>query len=542
MRALRNIPIQRKLRVVILATCSAALVVACGALFALQFFFFKRDFERDLSAVAEIIANNSTAALSFRDESAAREILGSLRAKPHILGAAIMLKNGTTLAQTGEQIFPDAINVPPPTGLQDQGGEWFYTTPVVLDGEQLGTLVLHPDYRAQANELFRVYAAILVAVLAISFLVAALISWRLEQLILFPLQILAQTAKTISSRNDYSVRAEKYVEDELGSFTDSFNVMLDQIQSRDQALRHEIAERKRTQKKLQRMQHQLIDASRQAGMAEVATGVLHNVGNVLNSVNVSATILTEKLQHSKLGNLTRAANLLREQNGNLPQFLTEDAKGKILPGYIMDLSEHLTRERAEALAELELLSKNIEHIKDIVARQQNYARVSGLLEALPLSELIEDALRMDVESFTQAGIALVRDLEPVPLALVDKHKVLQILINILRNAKHAISEADPTEKRVTIQLRKKNDRFAELRISDTGVGIAAENVTKIFSHGFTTRKEGHGFGLHSSSLAAQQMGGRLSAESPGPRRGATFILELPLAQPTTAAALTPAAA
>ncbi|RYD72878.1 MAG: HAMP domain-containing protein, partial [Verrucomicrobiaceae bacterium] len=499
MKSFRDIPIQRKLRAVILLTCTAALVVACGALFGLQFYFFKRDFERDLASVAEIIANNSTAALSFKDETAAREILGALRAKPHIVGAAIVLSNGATLAETGEPLFP--FDVPKARlipGLQEQDGEWLYIWPITLDQEQLGTLILHSDYRAQANKLFRVYAGILVAVLTISFLVAALVSWRLEHLILFPIQSLAQTARTIASRNDYSVRAEKFVEDELGSFTESFNAMLDQIESRDRALRHEIAERTRAEEELQRMQDKLIEASRQAGMAEVATGVLHNVGNVLNSVNVSATLIAEKLHHSKVGNLTRAAGLLREQNGTLAQFLTNDPKGKVLPAYIADVSEHLANERIGALEELELLCKNIEHIKDIVARQQNYARSSGLFELLSLDELIDDAIRMNSDSFERHGMVVERDYEKVPPAALDKHKVLQILINLLRNAKHAVTEAAPPEKRLTVRLRAKENRVAEVRICDNGIGIAPENLTRIFSHGFTTRKEGHGFGLHSA--------------------------------------------
>ena len=170
----------------------------------------------------------------------------------------------------------------------------------------------------------------------------------------------------------------------MGTFTDSFNGMLDQIETRDTALRHEIAERKRAEEQLQRAQQQLIDASRQAGMAEVATGVLHNVGNVLNSVNVSATLIAERLGQSRTANLARAAAMLRDKNGQLAEFLANDPKGQLLPSYLADLSQHLENERLEARAEIELLTRNIEHIKDIVAMQQTYARVSGLSEVMPL--------------------------------------------------------------------------------------------------------------------------------------------------------------
>jgi signal transduction histidine kinase len=272
-----------------------------------------------------------------------------------------------------------------------------------------------------------------------------------------------------------------------------------------------------------------MDASRLAGMAEVATGVLHNVGNVLNSVNVSATLIAERLGQSKTANMVRAASLLQEQNGSLVQFLTEDPKGKLLPAYLVDVSSHVAKERADALVEIELLTKNIEHIKDIVARQQTYARVAGVIEKLPVETLIEDALRMNAGGFERHGVVLVRDYQPVPPASVDKHKVLQIMVNIMRNAKYAMDDVPLGLRQMTIRLRQKDARTLDVRIIDTGVGIVPENLTRIFSHGFTTRKEGHGFGLHSAALAAQQMGGRLSAESEGTGKGATFILELPLA-------------
>jgi signal transduction histidine kinase len=223
--------------------------------------------------------------------------------------------------------------------------------------------------------------------------------------------------------------------------------------------------------------------------------------------------------------------MLREKNGQLGEFLTNDPKGQLLPNYLADLSQHLENERLEARAEIELLTRNIEHIKDIVAMQQTYARVSGLSEVLPVESLIEDALQLNMDSFTRHRITVVRDFAIVPSVTVDKHKALQILVNILRNAKHAMDESQPNEKRLTLRIRKQNESAVAIAVSDTGVGIAPENLTRIFSHGFTTRKDGHGFGLHSAALAAQQMGGRLLAQSEGPGHGATFVFELPLAAP-----------
>ncbi len=530
---LRQMPIQRKLRLVVLATCTAALCVASSALFAFQFFHFKLNFQRDLVSVAEIIASNSTAAVQFRNEDDTREILSALRAKPQIVGSEVVLADGTSLATLGETHGYRDAKQPPDAGFRDDGFDLLYVHPIILDRERIGSLFLHADYARQASQLHRLFAVTLAAVLAISFLVALLISSKLEHLILGPIKALADTTRRIATKNDYSVRAPKGVDDELGSFTDSFNSMLGQIQARDTALLHEIAERKRAEQELQNAQHQLIDASRQAGMAEVATGVLHNVGNVLNSVNVSATLISERLGQSKTENLVKAALLLRDQNGRLADFLANDPKGRVLPGYLADLSEHLDSERRTARGELDLLTKNIEHIKDIVAMQQTYARVSGVVETLPVEALVEDALRLNVDSLDRHGVTVVRDYTPVPPVAVDKHKVLQILINIIRNATLAMDEGNSGEKRLTISLSACDSQAVIIRLRDTGVGIAPENLTRIFSHGFTTRPNGHGFGLHSAALAAQQMGGRLVAQSDGPGHGATFLFELPVAAIST---------
>ena len=526
---LRHLPIQRKLRLVVLATCIAALCVATSALFALQFFNFKRDFQRDLISVAELIANNSTAAVEFKNDDTAREILTSLKLKPHIVGAEIVLSDGASLAAIGDTHGYRDAKQPPDPGFRDNGFALLYVQPIILERERIGTLFLHADYASQASRLHRLFAGTIVAVLAISFLVAFLVSRKLEPVILGPIKALADTARRIASKNDYSVRAAKVVDDEVGSFTDSFNSMLDQIQTRDTALLHEIAERKRAEHDLQHAQQQLIDASRRAGMAEIATGVLHNVGNVLNSVNVSATLIAERLGADRTEKLVKATALLRAQNGSLGDFLTHDPKGRLLPDYLADLSQHLDTERQSARGELDLLTKNIGHIKDIVAMQQTYARVSGFVETLPMDGLIEDALSLNADSLDRHGVTVIRDFAPVPPAAVDKHKVLQILINILRNATLAMDEGGTGEKRLTISVAEKDASHIAIRLTDTGAGIPEENLTRIFSHGFTTRKDGHGFGLHSAALAAHQMGGSLRAHSDGPGRGATFILELPTA-------------
>jgi C4-dicarboxylate-specific signal transduction histidine kinase len=298
-------------------------------------------------------------------------------------------------------------------------------------------------------------------------------------------------------------------------------------------LKREIVERQRAEQEVERVHKQLLTASHQAGMAEMATGVLHNVGNVLNSVNVSAGLVTERLRASKVDGVARLARLLREQGDGLARFLTEDVRGRTVPAYLEQLAAYLEQERAEVGKELDGLILNVDHVKEIVAMQQSYARVAGVIETVPLADLVEDALKIHGGAYARHGIVLERDYEPLPPVSVNKHKVLQILVNLIQNSKYACEETNQPEKRVTIRIRASGPDRARIEVTDTGAGIAPENMTRIFSQGFTTRKGGHGFGLHSGALAAKELGGTLAVRSEGPGQGATFILELPLQAPSS---------
>ena len=291
----------------------------------------------------------------------------------------------------------------------------------------------------------------------------------------------------------------------------------------------DITERKRNEELLEKLNKQLMDSSRRAGMAEVATGVLHNVGNVLNSVNVSALLITDRLGKSRVSHLAQVAATLRENAENLGTFITADPKGSKIPGFIASLAERLAVEQAgPLLREAEGLSKNIAHIKDIVAVQQNYAKVSGVVEVLPAASLVDDALEMNGAAFDRHRVEVERAFDSVPLVRVDKHKVLQILINVIRNAKYAVSESRRQDKRITVSIRRNGNHCVKIAVADNGIGIAPEILSRIFAHGFTTKTDGHGFGLHCAALAAKEMGGSLAAHSEGVDKGATFTLELPM--------------
>jgi PAS domain S-box-containing protein len=284
---------------------------------------------------------------------------------------------------------------------------------------------------------------------------------------------------------------------------------------------------KEAEAKLEQVHKQLLETSRQAGMAEIATNILHNVGNVLNSVNVSASLVADSAKKSKAANLGKVVAMLREHEHDLGAFITGDAKGKQLPVYLAQLSDHLLADQKATIEELDSLLKNIEHIKDIVSVQQDYARVSGITELINVGELVEDSLRMNVDTLDRHHVEVIREFEDVPLINIDKHKVLQILINLIRNAKHACQDSARTDKRLTVRVADGDGRI-KISVIDNGIGIPPENLTRIFNHGFTTRKGGHGFGLHTGALAAKELGGSLNVQSDGIGLGATFTLELPV--------------
>ena len=298
------------------------------------------------------------------------------------------------------------------------------------------------------------------------------------------------------------------------------------------AVVQDVTERKTSEMDLERIHKELIVASRQAGMAEVATNVLHNVGNILNSINISASLVAERIKQSKAAGVSRLAVMLREQGPRLGEFLTSDARGKRIPEYLSALGEQVAEDQRMTLQELASLRDNLEHIKDTVAMQQSYAKLCGVTETVEVPDLVEDSLRLNAGALTRHGVTLVREFAGVPAITVDKHKVLQILVNLIRNAKYACDESGKTDKRIVLRIES---AACGVRISviDNGVGIAPENMERLFSHGFTTRKSGHGFGLHSGALAAHDLGGTLRAESDGPGLGAAFVLDLPLTPPNS---------
>jgi two-component system, LuxR family, sensor kinase FixL len=289
----------------------------------------------------------------------------------------------------------------------------------------------------------------------------------------------------------------------------------------------DITARKQAEARLAELHRSPLDVSRQAGMAEVATGVLHNVGNTLNSVNVSVGLMSERLRGSRVPGLVRATELLKAHLPSLGTFLTGDERGRQLPSYLIAVSEQLAQEHEALQTEVQSLSESVEHIKSVVSMQQENARFVGVVEQVQVPQLLDDALKLHALSFEKQGIQVRREYAEVPPVQVDRHKLLQILLNLLSNARHALLESGRTDKQLTLRIGGGTaGELLRIEVEDNGMGISPESLPRLFTQGFTTKKDGHGFGLHISALAASELGGALTCSSPGPGQGATFFLEL----------------
>lgn len=290
---------------------------------------------------------------------------------------------------------------------------------------------------------------------------------------------------------------------------------------------HYAIDRSRAERDHQELQHQLLEASRQAGIAEMATGVLHNVGNVLNSVNLSATLIGNLVNSTWNERLQWTSNLVSEHQENLASFVAEDDRGKRLPLMLERLSIKLTEERESLKEEVAELIANVTHIKEIVSAQQAMAKPSGLQVQIDLKDLMEKALKTRHDPLKMLGIEVVEEFGETPTIWTDQHKILQILTNLIKNAEESIGEAGNDVKRLTLRTGTLEDQMVFAEVVDSGLGIDKDNINKLFQHGFTTKKDGHGFGLHSSANAASELNGKLTASSEGVGLGATFRLALP---------------
>jgi NO-binding membrane sensor protein with MHYT domain len=273
------------------------------------------------------------------------------------------------------------------------------------------------------------------------------------------------------------------------------------------------------------LQAQLRDASRAAGMAEVATGVLHNVGNVLNSLGVSVAVVRSQLRESRVGDVQRVASLLLEKGNEVTTFLDNDERGQKAINYLAQLSEHLAAENKSLRNEAAAIGEYVEHICTIVAAQQAHALRGGVTEAVDAAELMDSVIALHFA--TNVDVAIERDYDAVPPITLDRHKLIQILSNLLTNACDALKDQKGGPRTLTVRIHARVPDDLVIQVRDSGVGIEPAALERMFEFGFTTKKHGHGFGLHTCAILAKELGGDLAARSDGPGCGAEFMLRVP---------------
>lgn len=378
-----------------------------------------------------------------------------------------------------------------------------------ITGDKTLGYVLLSSYEKPLHALQQTQRLLLTASVCAIFIGAAIVWWVIRKTTQ-PLRDLRDSVEAVG-RGDLSRRVTFKYHDECGELAEVYNRMIENL--------------KESREQLEKAHTELVESSRLAGMAEIAAGVLHNVGNVLTSINIASSMVTESVRSSKAANLGKVVSMLREHEADLGHYLTQDPKGSQAFGYLGALSEHLVKEQEAVIRELAQIQQGTRHIEEIVHAQQNYAKVSGILETLKVSDVVCDALKMSVTA--RNGLQIVKEIPENMTVTVEKHKILQILVNLMRNAKQACDGSAAEVKTLTIRATNGGD-FVHLSVSDNGIGIDPRNIGRIFSHGFTTKKDGHGFGLHSSAAAARQLGGALRVDSDGIGKGATFTLDIPV--------------
>lgn len=560
MKRLKHLSIPTKLKLLSGATITLALVVASFVSLVYNARTTKNAKIQQLTTLAEVLASNSAAAVSFGQSESAEQLLESLRYYPTVENAVIFdVTDDLFAVYNRNEDSPWSCN-DVATGQVTYGedGDVQVFVPITESEEVIGKIGLRDSLR-DLQQTYWSNVAASAMIVTCSLVLGIIVAIPLQRSISRPLINLATAAKQITQNMDFSLRVHHKSHDEIGVLYEQFNTMLQRVEQsslearaakRDleilnvgleqrvhdrtrlleetnRTLEQNVRERDEANEELKQTQTKLIETSRKAGMADIANGVLHNIGNVLNSLNVSAAVAHEKLQTFPVTRLEQVAELLESHQDDIAHFMTGTSQGQKLPRFLAMLVDRMDVEQKAIGAEIRLITKHIDHIKDIVSAQQSLAGTKGVVESCEVSELFEDALQFLGESVKRHHIELIRDYAPLAPVKTEKAKLIQMLVNLIKNAKESVLQHGGEVAQVTVRTLQVDSDHVGFQVADTGVGISQDQLTRVFSQGFTTKPDGNGFGLHASANLASELGGSLNVTSEGLGCGATFTIVIP---------------
>ena len=439
----------------------------------------------------------------FLDESA----LAELRSLSGI-EVDVILTQGTRLTDRYERVLAEIEEKQGPV-VEVVDEQTMRAWSVIRDLNSLPAILLSADAPRQHGALWaELQGYALTSSLAVAILFPFGILLLLQWIVTGPLSRLTSHAVRVGQGRDMQARLDLNRSDEIGQLAREFDAMLE---------------------KLTRFREEMAQNARLAGMDEVSVGVMHNVGNVLNSVVTSARVSRKRLGQLNLNDLRVVSSKLEENRDGLDEYLANDERGKHLLPFLKALIEDLETTAGNVGGELETLGDGIDHIANLVGALTQSSTRSGLIERLDLVQQLNSSIELCLLSF-EGGLEIdvVREFEELPNVMLDRHKLMEILVNLIRNALQAMQSKGDANMKLTVRLKREGAEQIRIEVADSGIGIAAEDLERIFVQGHTTKADGHGLGLHLSANTATELGGQLSVDSAGLGQGATFTLRLPL--------------
>ena len=512
-----------------LLTCASVLLPVGGGLLLLNYQQTQTRLTESLASTARITAANVAVALAFGDKDSATETLKALRFDPLITSA--------TIQEPQHRVFACFQNHPSdPTSTTTD--PYVTEVPIAYDGVTYGHLEVSGNIHAELRRAAVTWGGACAAAFLLAGTAVFFIARRFQRQVSVPITDLAATALRVAHERDFAARSAVPVNhcSEISQLAIALNIMLSEIARRDAhlarqvtELNREIEERETAEEALRDNHHAMNRLAREAGMAEVASGVIHNIGNTLTSISISSDLVATRLANASRRPIATLGKLLDPASPHTATVFTAHPDGPELRTLLNQLTTTLGNDLEETDRLVSILQAGNSHLKQIVATQQSLARNRQLIETFELNEALQEALVL-ARTLSRHNTPIEECPHDDTEIYADRSLVIQILLNLLINAHDAIGTHAPAAPLITLCIGPAHAGLLPITVTDNGEGIDADKLLSIFTYGYTTKASGNGFGLHNSANAARMMGGELCVSSPGLGLGATFTLRLPTAK------------